>query len=126
MTALHLKLLRLSVRGVLMPAAKPEPPPQGQTAEREVRQGSGMGAEHQQQDLLGALEALGGSAGNGRLRELLGWDETSYDAVKAQLLASGTLVPGRGRGGSVSLASGDRAAQPAPPSPAPSSKTMPS
>ena len=30
-----------------------------------------MGAEEQQQELLGALEALGGSAGNGRLRELL-------------------------------------------------------
>jgi type I restriction enzyme M protein len=70
-----------------------------------------MGGDEQLQELLGALEALGGSAGNGRLRELLGWDEASYDAAKAQLLASGQLVPGRGRGGSVSLSNGDRAAQ---------------
>jgi type I restriction enzyme M protein len=63
-----------------------------------------MGAEEQQQELLGALEALGGSAGNGRLRELLGWDEASYEAVKEPLLASGQLQAGRGRGGSVSLA----------------------
>jgi type I restriction enzyme M protein len=77
-----------------------------------------MGADEQQQELLGALAALGGSAGNGRLRELLGWDEASYDAIKAQLVASGQLIPGRGRGGSVSLASGDRpAAQAAPSTP---------
>jgi type I restriction enzyme M protein len=63
-----------------------------------------MGADEQQQELLGALEALGGSAGNGRLRELLGWDEATYEAVKAPLVASGQLQPGRGRGGSVSLA----------------------
>ena len=85
-----------------------------------------MGADEQQQELLGALEALGGSAGNGRLRELLGWDETSYDAVKGQLLAAGQLSPGRGRGGSVSLSNGDRTAHPAVPSPEPSTKTMPS
>jgi type I restriction enzyme M protein len=84
-----------------------------------------MGAD-EQQELLGALEALGGSAGNGRLRELLGWDEASYDAVKAQLLASGQLVPGRGRGGSVSLSNGDRATHPAAASAEPSTKTMPS
>jgi hypothetical protein len=32
-----------------------------------------MGAQEQQQELLGALEALGGSADNSRLRELLEW-----------------------------------------------------
>jgi type I restriction enzyme M protein len=85
-----------------------------------------MGADEQQQELLGALEALGGSAGNGRLRELLGWDEASYDAVKGQLLAAGQLSPGRGRGGSVSLSNAERAANPAEPSPQPSTKTMPS
>ncbi|WP_254955008.1 MULTISPECIES: class I SAM-dependent DNA methyltransferase [unclassified Cyanobium] len=63
-----------------------------------------MGAEEQQLELLGALEALGGSAGNGKLRELLGWDQASYEAVKEPLLASGQLQAGRGRGGSVSLA----------------------
>ncbi|MCX5952798.1 MAG: class I SAM-dependent DNA methyltransferase [Cyanobacteria bacterium] len=62
-----------------------------------------MGADDQQLELLGALEALGGSAGNGKLRELLGWDEATYEAVKAPLVASGQLQPGRGRGGSLSL-----------------------
>ena len=63
-----------------------------------------MGADDQQLELLGALQALGGSAGNGKLRDLLGWDEATYEAVKAPLVASGQLQPGRGRGGSLSLA----------------------
>ncbi|MFM7266984.1 MAG: hypothetical protein ACKOZT_00130, partial [Cyanobium sp.] len=54
-------------------------------------------------EFLGALAALGGSAGNGRLRDVLGWDEATYDAVKAELLSRGLIVPGRGRGGSVAL-----------------------
>ena len=63
-----------------------------------------MGADDQQLELLGALEALGGSAGNGRLRDLLGWDEATYEAVRGPLIAAGQLQSGRGRGGSVSLA----------------------
>jgi type I restriction enzyme M protein len=63
-----------------------------------------MGADDQQLEFLGALEALGGSAGNGKLRELLGWDEATYETVKNVLVASGQLQTGRGRGGSVSLA----------------------
>ena len=63
-----------------------------------------MGADDQQLELLGALEALGGTAGNGKLRELLGWDEDTYEAVKEVLVASSQLQTGRGRGGSVSLA----------------------
>jgi len=59
-----------------------------------------------QEEFLGALQALGGSAGNGRLRELLTWEEAPYEAVKASLLASGRVRTGRGRGGSVSLAAG--------------------
>lgn len=55
-------------------------------------------------ELLGALTALGGSAGNGRLREILEWEEARYEAVKADLLSRGLIVPGRGRGGSVALA----------------------
>jgi type I restriction enzyme M protein len=54
---------------------------------------------------LGALNALGGSAGNSRLRELLEWDEATYQQVKTKLLARRTIVTGRGRGGSVVLAS---------------------
>lgn len=57
-----------------------------------------MQAEDQQLELLGALEALGGSAGNGKLRELLEWDEATYEAVKGPLISSGQLRPGRGRG----------------------------
>jgi type I restriction enzyme M protein len=55
-------------------------------------------------EFLGALEALGGSAGNGRLREILEWEEANYEAVKADLLNRQLIVPGRGRGGSVALA----------------------
>ena len=50
-----------------------------------------------------ALAGLGGSAGNGKLRETLGWDEAEYDEVKRALIAEGAIVSGRGRGGSVSL-----------------------
>ncbi len=57
-------------------------------------------------EFLGALEALGGSAGNGRLRETLEWDEATYESVKADLLSRRLIVPGRGRGGSVALADG--------------------
>jgi type I restriction enzyme M protein len=57
-------------------------------------------------EFLGALTALGGSAGNGRLRETLEWPESTYEAVKADLLSRRLIVPGRGRGGSVVLADG--------------------
>ncbi|MEN2976943.1 class I SAM-dependent DNA methyltransferase [Tistrella bauzanensis] len=53
---------------------------------------------------VAALTELGGSAGNGRLREALGWDDAAYTAVKDDLVAEGVVTPGRGRGGSVSLA----------------------
>ena len=57
-------------------------------------------------EFLGALAALGGSAGNGRLRETLEWGEAAYEAVKADLIGRRLIVPGRGRGGSVALADG--------------------
>lgn len=63
-----------------------------------------------QQEFLNALLELGGSAGNGRLRETLGWDEATYDGVRLALIDAGQIKPGRGRGGSVSLAD----AEPAP------------
>ncbi|MFN7306871.1 MAG: hypothetical protein ACK5TQ_09865, partial [Acetobacteraceae bacterium] len=52
--------------------------------------------------LLSALKRLGGSAGNGRLREALGWPEDRYWAAQTTLLDAGALISGRGRGGSVS------------------------
>lgn len=54
--------------------------------------------------LIEALETLGGSAGNGALRPVLGWDEDTYSQVKDALVSDGLLIPGRGRGGTVSLA----------------------
>ncbi|MDR2164977.1 MAG: type I restriction-modification system subunit M, partial [Zoogloeaceae bacterium] len=52
---------------------------------------------------ISTLEAMGGSAGNQRLREALGWQESAYDSIKQQLLAQSRIVSGRGRGGSVAL-----------------------
>lgn len=60
-----------------------------------------------QQEFLNALRELGGSAGNGRLRETLGWDEATYDGVRLALIDAGQIKPGRGRGGSVALADGE-------------------
>jgi DNA repair exonuclease SbcCD ATPase subunit len=57
------------------------------------------------QALLSALSRLGGSKGNQTLRDELGWDEATYLAVKNDLVVSGRLVIGRGRGGSVAVAS---------------------
>ena len=50
---------------------------------------------------LAALDAAGGSGGNHALRLQLNWDEPTYNAVKSDLIAAGTIIPGRGRGGSV-------------------------
>ena len=76
-------------------------PPLSFTADSPLRD---AGQDDSQEDalrdeFLGALAALGGSAGNGRLREVLEWDETTYDDVKAELLSRRLIVPGRGRGG---------------------------
>jgi type I restriction enzyme M protein len=61
-------------------------------------------AEQAQKDrFVVALAELGGSAGNGRLREALQWEESAYNAVKEELVAEGLVTLGRGRGGSVLL-----------------------
>lgn len=60
--------------------------------------------ENHETALLAALRALGGSAGNLTLRANLGWDEPTYLAIKDALIARSLIVPGKGRGGSVSLA----------------------
>lgn len=52
---------------------------------------------------IAALKELGGSAGNSRLREVLGWDEVSYEAIKRALIDAGVVAAGRGRGGSVAI-----------------------
>ena len=53
---------------------------------------------------LATLQSLGGSAGNGKLREELGWQESTYLRIKQVLIEQGDIVSGRGRGGSVALA----------------------
>ncbi len=62
-----------------------------------------MADQAQKDRFVQALTELGGSAGNGRLRETLQWDDATYNAVKDELVAEGTVTPGRGRGGSVSI-----------------------
>ncbi len=62
-----------------------------------------MAGQAQKDRFVAALTELGGSAGNGRLREALQWDEAVYNSVKDELVAEGVVTPGRGRGGSVSL-----------------------
>jgi len=62
-----------------------------------------MSLETQAQRFIETLEALGGSAGNGKLSAQLGWADSTYQRVKAHLIEDGKIVPGRGRGGSVVL-----------------------
>lgn len=62
-----------------------------------------MADQAQKDRFVAALTELGGSAGNGRLREALQWDEDVYNAVKDELVSEGIVTTGRGRGGSVSL-----------------------
>ena len=52
---------------------------------------------------LDVLTEMGGSAGNLRLLEALGWQDETYEQVKAELIVDGEIVTGRGRGGSVKL-----------------------
>lgn len=63
-----------------------------------------MSREKQKEKFLATLTELGGSAGNGKLREACGWVEDTYLAVKELLLEEAAIVTGRGRGGSVALA----------------------
>lgn len=63
-----------------------------------------MPNQAQRDRFVDALKKLGGSAGNARLREVLGWDDRRYDAVRSRLIDDGVVTPGRGRGGSVALA----------------------
>lgn len=68
-----------------------------------------------------SLHTLGGSAGNGRLREHLQWEDDQYLAVHAALIQDGKITAGRGRGGSVSLSAARPAAPDQPDVPTPAS-----
>jgi predicted helicase len=66
----------------------------------------------QEQHLLDLLKQHD-SLGNGKARELLGWDEALYEQVKGSLVAAGQVALGRGRGGSISfVAAGQEANKP--------------
>ena len=58
-----------------------------------------MEREALRERFIGVLQELGGSAGNARLRDTLGWQEETYWAVQAALIEDGTITTGRGRGG---------------------------
>lgn len=62
-----------------------------------------MSIASQAQRFVETLKSLGDSAGNGKLRRELGWTEGTYDRVRSHLIDEGTVVAGRGRGGSVAL-----------------------
>lgn len=62
--------------------------------------------EQQIEQFIATLGSLGGSAGNQRLLEALGWQDSIYQRVKQQLIDDGRIRPGRGRGGSVALTEG--------------------
>jgi hypothetical protein len=66
--------------------------------------------EQQLLDLLKQHDSLG----NGKARELLGWDEDTYNMAKVGLHAQGLVAFGCGRGGSIQLAAanGQEAAEP--------------
>jgi type I restriction enzyme M protein len=84
-----------------------------------------MAGQARKDRFLAVLTELGGSAGNGRLRETLQWAEATYNGVKDDLVAEGVVTLGRGRGGSVSLAAtGEIVVEAAPPVAAPA-KTAP-
>ena len=53
-----------------------------------------------------------GSAGNGALRDALGWAESRYWKAHAALFESGKIKKGRGRGGSVAPAAPARPNEP--------------
>jgi hypothetical protein len=55
------------------------------------------------EEFLRELAACGGKAGNVTLRQALGWNPQDYERIKRALVESGKILPGKGRGGSVSL-----------------------
>lgn len=65
-------------------------------------------------EFVACLERLGGSSGNGRLREALKWDEEFYWRVQGKLVGEGQIIAGRGRGGSVRLTTAEVEAETLP------------
>lgn len=59
--------------------------------------------EAQLKRFIETLRSLGGSAGNYRLQDELGLNEDEYWRLREKLLEEGSIIRGRGRGGSVTL-----------------------
>jgi len=84
------------------------PPPENLTPDADEGVSPSIDITDSDRDaMLSAVQAAGGSKGNVSLREHLGWDEATYNAVKNELVTAGQLILGRGRGGSVSLPNAD-------------------
>ena len=64
-------------------------------------------------DFLEALEQAGSPVKNPVLRQALDWEESQYDAVRAELVSRRIVVRGRGRSDTVSLVGAEPAAKPA-------------
>lgn len=64
--------------------------------------------DEDERTLLSSTPNDGTAIGNGSLRDKLGWDEDRYFSVRARLISKGSIWLGKGRGGSVVLASGWR------------------
>lgn len=78
-----------------------------------------MPDQEQLDDFLEALEEVGSPAKNQVLREALGWEETLYEEVKAELVAKGIVTRGRGSSDSVTLVGAEPVAPQAAPAKAP-------
>ena len=64
-------------------------------------------------EFINALQQVGSPVKNGVLRASLGWDELTYEAVKAQLAKRKAVVRGRGLSDTVSLVGAEPVEQPA-------------
>lgn len=105
--AREVRLTRPVLPGVMAsPPSSPESAPTAVAGESEVagpeeQAGAVSVTSDQTGAFLDRLDREGGKSGNLALRESLGWDEATYDAVKAHLVRQGAVELGRGRGGSV-------------------------
>lgn len=65
-------------------------------------------------EFLNELKECGGSAGNQKLRQRLGWEEEFHWRVQGRLIEEGRLVAGRGKGGSAGFTQAQAVASDAP------------
>jgi len=88
--------------------------------------GWAMAGRPRTERFLAKLDELGGRAGNGALKALLGWAPDVYDRVKAELVEAGAVIRQPGRGGVVALASRPSGGAPVPTERLPSRAPEPS